>query len=153
MRREKEVIAKVESADAVRNAIDNAESRIEELELQLQKCVIDKNDLGIKMEEALQDAGQITCLINFYGVIYWSFWFLNVLSAAGRNDIKSEFRVMASALSKEIGMMEAQLKRWKETAHEALSLREEAQSLKTQLNRKVLSHLPMLFLILSLFSG
>ncbi|XP_059429862.1 E3 ubiquitin-protein ligase BRE1-like 2 isoform X1 [Corylus avellana] len=110
MRREKEVIAKVESADAVRNAIDNTESRIEELELQLQKCVIDKNDLGIKMEEALQDAG--------------------------RNDIKSEFRVMASALSKEIGMMEAQLKRWKETAHEALSLREKAQSLKAQLNRK-----------------
>ncbi|XP_062172498.1 E3 ubiquitin-protein ligase BRE1-like 2 isoform X2 [Alnus glutinosa] len=110
MRREKEVVSKLESADAVRNAIDNAESRIEELELQLQKCVIDKNDLEIKMEEALQDAG--------------------------RNDIKSEFHVMASALSKEIGMMEAQLKRWKETAHEALSLREEAQSLKAQLNRK-----------------
>lgn len=71
-----------------------------------------------------------------------------MLPAAGRNDIKSEFRVMASALSKEIGMMEAQLKRWKETAHEALSLREEAQSLKAQLNRKVLSHLLMLFLIL-----
>lgn len=65
MRREKEVVAKLESADAVRNAIDNAESRIEELELQLQKCVIDKNDLEIKMEEALQDAGQITYLINF----------------------------------------------------------------------------------------
>lgn len=65
MRREKELIAKLESADAVRNAIDNAESRIEELELQLQKCVIDKNDLEIKMEEALQDAGQITYLINF----------------------------------------------------------------------------------------
>jgi E3 ubiquitin-protein ligase BRE1 len=65
MRREKEVVAKLESADAVRNSIDNAESRIEELELQLQKCVIDKNDLEIKMEEALQDAGQITYLINF----------------------------------------------------------------------------------------
>ena len=45
---------------------------------------------------------------------------------------------MASALSKEIGMMEAQLNRWKETAHEALSLREEAQSLKALLGRKVL---------------
>ncbi len=65
MRREKEVVAKLESADDVRNSIDNAESRIEELELQLQKCVIDKNDLEIKMEEALQDAGQITYLINF----------------------------------------------------------------------------------------
>ncbi|KAG2675137.1 hypothetical protein I3760_13G171400 [Carya illinoinensis] len=110
MRREKEVIAKLESANAVRNAIDNAESRIEELEHQLQKCVIEKNDLEIKMEEALQDAG--------------------------RKDIKSEFHVMSSALSKEMGMMKAQLKRWRETAHEALSLREEAQSLNAQLNRK-----------------
>ncbi|KAF5447978.1 hypothetical protein F2P56_033487 [Juglans regia] len=110
MRREKEVIAKLESANAVRNAIDNAESRIEELERQLQKCVIEKNDLEIKMEEALQDAG--------------------------RKDIKSEFHVMSLALSKEMGMMKAQLKRWRETAHEALSLREEAQSLKAQLHRK-----------------
>ncbi|XP_040993354.1 E3 ubiquitin-protein ligase BRE1-like 2 [Juglans microcarpa x Juglans regia] len=110
MRREKEVIAKLESANVVRNAVDNAESRIEELEHQLQKCVIEKNDLEIKMEEALQDAG--------------------------RKDIKSEFHVMSSALSKEMGMMKAQLKRWRETAHEALSLREEAQSLKAQLNRK-----------------
>lgn len=69
MRREKEVIAKLESANAVRNAIDNAESRIEELEHQLQKCVIEKNDLEIKMEEALQDAGQImySLLLYSYG--------------------------------------------------------------------------------------
>lgn len=64
-----------------------------------------------------------------------------MLPVAGRKDIKSEFHVMSSALSKEMGMMKAQLKRWRETAHEALSLREEAQSLNAQLNRKVLSHL------------
>lgn len=55
----------------------------------------------------------------------------------GRKDIKAEFQVMASALSKEMGLMEAQLNRWKETAHEAVSLREEAQSLKDLLSRKV----------------
>ena len=58
MRREKEVNVKLESADAVRNAIDNAESRIEELELQLLKYINEKNELEIKMEEAVQDAGQ-----------------------------------------------------------------------------------------------
>ncbi len=83
--------------------------------------------------------------------------FVKVLPTAGRKDIKSEFRVMASALSKEMGMMEAQLKRWKETAHEALSLHEEAKSLKAQLDKKVLSHLPILFtlllVILSLYTG
>ncbi|XP_016698553.1 E3 ubiquitin-protein ligase BRE1-like 2 isoform X3 [Gossypium hirsutum] len=110
MRREKELNMKAETADAVRNTINNADSRIEELELQLQKCIIERNDLEIKMEEAIQDAG--------------------------RNDIKAEIRVMASALSKEMGMMEAQLNRWKETAHEAISLHEEAQALKALLSDK-----------------
>ncbi|XP_050217975.1 E3 ubiquitin-protein ligase BRE1-like 2 isoform X2 [Mercurialis annua] len=110
VRREKEVGAKVESADAARNAIDTSESRIEELELQLQKCIIEKNDLEIKMEEAMQDSG--------------------------RKDIKAEFHVMAAALSKEMGTMEAQLNRWKESAHEALSLRKESQSLRVLLSEK-----------------
>ncbi|GFZ20784.1 histone mono-ubiquitination 2 [Actinidia rufa] len=109
-RREKEMNMKAESLDAARNAIDNAGSTIEELELQLQKCVIKKNELEIKMEEAVQDSGS--------------------------KDIKEEFHVMALALSKEMGMMEAQLNRWKETAHEAISLREEAQSLKVRLSEK-----------------
>lgn len=110
VRREKEVKAKVESADAARNTMDTAVPRIEELELKLRKCIIEKNDLEIKMEEAVQDSG--------------------------RNDIKEEFRVMASALSKEMGMMEAQLNRWKQTAHEAVSLREESKSLKALLDEK-----------------
>ncbi|GMQ00623.1 hypothetical protein CsSME_00047628 [Camellia sinensis var. sinensis] len=110
VRREKEFNIKIESLDAARNAVDNAESEIEELELQLQKCIMEKNELDIKMEEAVQDSG--------------------------RKDIKAEFHVMASALSKEMGMMEAQLNRWKETAHEALSLREEAQTLEALLGEK-----------------
>ncbi|KAM3693399.1 hypothetical protein ACB098_08G161000 [Castanea mollissima] len=57
MRKEKEVSVKLEAADALRNAIDNAESRIGELELQLQKRIDEKNELEIKMEEAVQDAG------------------------------------------------------------------------------------------------
>ncbi|KAJ6713454.1 E3 UBIQUITIN-PROTEIN LIGASE BRE1 [Salix purpurea] len=110
VRREKEVKAKVESADAARNMMDTAVPRIEELELNLRKCIIEKNDLEIKMEEAVQDSG--------------------------RKDIKEEFRVMASALSKEMCMMEAQLNRWKQTAHEAVSLHEESKSLKALLNEK-----------------
>nr|DAD42139.1 TPA_asm: hypothetical protein HUJ06_000369 [Nelumbo nucifera] len=110
LRREKELTAKAESADAARNAINTAESRIQELELQLQKCIIERNDLEIKLEEAEQDSG--------------------------RKDIKAEFRVMASALTKEMGMMESQLNRSKETAREAISLREEAHSLKALLSKK-----------------
>ncbi|TXG73101.1 hypothetical protein EZV62_001680 [Acer yangbiense] len=110
IRKEKELAVRVESVDAARSTIEDPEPRIEQLELQLQKCILEKNDLEIKMEETAQDSG--------------------------RKDIKSEFRVMASALSKEMGMMEAQLNRWKEIADEALSLRDEAQSLKASLSEK-----------------
>lgn len=47
---------------------------------------------------------------------------------------------MASALSKEMEMMESQLKRWKETAHEAVSIREKVQALETLLIVKVGSY-------------
>lgn len=66
----------------------------------------------------------------------------------GRKDIKAEFRVMASALSKEMGMMEAQLNRWKETADEALSLREKAVSLKVSLSAKVYLFIMLVFSII-----
>ncbi|XP_028794686.1 E3 ubiquitin-protein ligase BRE1-like 2 [Neltuma alba] len=107
---EKELNSKLESADTARLTADNSDCGIEELELQLQKCTIEKNDIEIEMEEAIQDTG--------------------------RKDINSEFHVMASALSKEMGMMEAQLKRWKDAAHEAVSLREKAHSLRSLLNGK-----------------
>ncbi|KAI3450877.1 hypothetical protein Pfo_007542 [Paulownia fortunei] len=110
MRREKDLIVKAESIDAARNAIDSSESKVEELQNQLQMCVIEKNEMEIKMEEAMQDSG--------------------------RKDVKEEFQVMASALSKEMAMMESQLNRWKETADEALSLREKAQSLSALLDIK-----------------
>ncbi|ESR59079.1 hypothetical protein CICLE_v10014206mg [Citrus x clementina] len=122
LRREKEINVRAESADAARNTVDDSESRIERLEVQLQKSIIEKNDLGLKMEEAIQDSG--------------------------RKDIKAEFRVMASALSKEMGMMEAQLNRWKETADEALSLREKAVSLKVSLSAKVYLFIMLVFSII-----
>lgn len=63
-----------------------------------------------------------------------------MLPVPGRKDVKAEFHVMSLALSKELEMMEAQLNRWKETAHEANSLRGEAQSLKVLLGEKVPFH-------------
>ncbi|XP_057785578.1 E3 ubiquitin-protein ligase BRE1-like 2 [Salvia miltiorrhiza] len=110
MRREKDLISKGESMDLARSAIGSSESKVEELQNQLQSIVFQKNETEIKMEEALQDSG--------------------------RKDIKEEFQVMASALTKEMGMMESQLNKWKRTADEALSLREKAQSLGALLDVK-----------------
>ncbi|KAL2893713.1 E3 ubiquitin-protein ligase BRE1-like 2, partial [Bienertia sinuspersici] len=108
--REKELELKTESADHAKTAIDNTDTRVEELELKLRNFVIEKNEVEAKLEEAVQDSG--------------------------RTDIKSEFKVMTSSLSKEMGMVEAQLNRWNDIAQEALSLREEAESQKALLNRK-----------------
>ena len=63
-----------------------------------------------------------------------------MIPSPGREDIEAEIHVMTSILSKELGMMEAQLEIWKETAYEAISLREKVQSLKVMLSEKVLFH-------------
>jgi E3 ubiquitin-protein ligase BRE1 len=55
----------------------------------------------------------------------------------GKKDFKDEIHVMAAALSKEMEMMENQLNRSKDAASEALALREEAESLRTLLAKKV----------------
>lgn len=57
MRREKDLIVKTESIDTARTAIDSSEAKVEELQNQLQMCVIEKNEMEIKLEEALQDSG------------------------------------------------------------------------------------------------
>ncbi|KAL6580922.1 hypothetical protein OROMI_006845 [Orobanche minor] len=44
---------------------------------------------------------------------------------------------MGSAISKEMGMMKAQLNRWKETTKESFFLHEKVQSLKSLLDSKV----------------
>lgn len=58
MRREKDLVAKLESVEVARSSVDNNCSRIEELEHQLQKILVEKNDLEIEMEEAVQDSSK-----------------------------------------------------------------------------------------------
>ncbi|EPS61888.1 hypothetical protein M569_12905, partial [Genlisea aurea] len=109
-RRVKDLTVKSEALDSSRTAIGSSESKIEELQNLLQICVIEKNELERKMEEAIQDSG--------------------------RRDIKEEFQVMTSALTKEMDMMEKQLNKWKQRADEAIALREQTQSLNALLDLK-----------------
>ncbi|KAM3335496.1 hypothetical protein ACQJBY_029776 [Aegilops geniculata] len=103
--------AKGESVDNIKQSITAYEAKIEELEHQILKSMAEKNDLEIKVEESLQDSG--------------------------KKDFKDEIHVMAAALSKEMEMMENQLNRSKDAASEALALREEAESLRTLLAKKI----------------
>ncbi|EMS63299.1 E3 ubiquitin-protein ligase BRE1-like 2 [Triticum urartu] len=111
LQREKEMCAKGESVDNIKQSITAYEAKIEELEHQILKSIPEKNDLEIKVEESLQDSG--------------------------KKDFKDEIHVMAAALSKEMEMMENQLNRSKDAASEALALREEAESLRTLLAKKI----------------
>ncbi|XP_044354668.1 E3 ubiquitin-protein ligase BRE1-like 2 [Triticum aestivum] len=111
LQREKEMCAKGESVDNIKQSITAYEAKIEELEHQILKSMAEKNDLEIKVEESSQDSG--------------------------KKDFKDEIHVMAAALSKEMEMMENQLNRSKDAASEALTLREEAESLRTLLAKKI----------------
>nr|CDM86286.1 unnamed protein product [Triticum aestivum] len=111
LQREKEMCAKGESVDNIKQSITSYEAKIEELEHKILKSMAEKNDLEIKVEESLQDSG--------------------------KKDFKDEIHVMAASLSKEMEMMENQLNRSKDAASEALALREEADSLRTLLAKKI----------------
>jgi hypothetical protein len=55
----------------------------------------------------------------------------------GKKDFKDEIHVMAAALSKEIETMENQVNRAKDAASEAFALREEGNSLRALVAKKV----------------
>ncbi|XP_039788417.1 E3 ubiquitin-protein ligase BRE1-like 2 isoform X2 [Panicum virgatum] len=111
MQKEKEICAKAESFDSIKQTITTYEKKIEELENQIQIFISEKNDLETKVEETLQDSG--------------------------KKDFKNEIQVMAAALSNELGMMENQLNRSKDAASEAFALREQAESLASLVAKKI----------------
>ncbi|OEL34837.1 E3 ubiquitin-protein ligase BRE1-like 2 [Dichanthelium oligosanthes] len=111
MQKEKEICAKSESFDSIKQTITTYETKIEELENQIQIFTSEKNDLETKVEETLQDSG--------------------------KKDFKNEIHVMAAALTNELGMMENQLSRSKDAASEAIALREQAESLTSLVAKKV----------------
>lgn len=59
MRREKELNLRAESLEAANDKNTTVGSRIEELEKQLQSCIVEKNRLELEMEEAIQDSGDV----------------------------------------------------------------------------------------------
>ncbi|KAL6558638.1 hypothetical protein OROMI_018988 [Orobanche minor] len=115
-RREKELTEKMESAEALRTVVENSRAKIEELENQLGLIVTlyQFNLIGGFMPRL---ASHCCCF-------------------SGTKDVKAEFQIMGSAISKEMGMMKAQLNRWKETTEESIFLHEKVQSLKSLVDSK-----------------
>ncbi|XP_024390952.1 E3 ubiquitin-protein ligase BRE1-like 2 [Physcomitrium patens] len=111
-RREKEVLLKAEAGEAARKASAIADARAAEIETKLQECLADRDVLQFRLEEVGQ--------------------------SSGRKDSVPELQVMISTLHKEMGMMQAQLNKFKEAACEVQSLRAEIHSLAGILERKTL---------------
>ncbi|KAF8364884.1 hypothetical protein HHK36_033134 [Tetracentron sinense] len=108
--REKEVTVKVDLADIFRRASAVADSRISELEKEIQKRIDERIMIETKLEEASREPG--------------------------RKEIIAEFKALVSSFPKDMGIMQSQLSKYKEAALEVHSLRAEVQSLSNVLGRK-----------------
>lgn len=56
---------------------------------------------------------------------------------SGRKEIIAEFKALVSSFPEEMGNMQGQLRKYKETASDVHSLRADVQSLSSTLDRKV----------------
>eukprot|EP00271_Cylindrocystis_brebissonii_P013892 TRINITY_DN3440_c0_g1_i2.p1 TRINITY_DN3440_c0_g1~~TRINITY_DN3440_c0_g1_i2.p1 ORF type:complete len:864 (+),score=221.59 TRINITY_DN3440_c0_g1_i2:160-2751(+) len=108
--REKEAVFKADTADALRRSCVLADSRAKELEVKLQQCMAERDGIQRLLEETH--------------------------AAAGRKETVAELKVMISTLHKEMNMMHGSLSKYKEQAREVHTLRADAQSLASILERK-----------------
>ncbi|KAK1261537.1 E3 ubiquitin-protein ligase BRE1-like 1 [Acorus gramineus] len=108
--REREVNLKVELADIPRRASLVAESRIDEMEKELQKRVDEKTQLDKRLEDALRESG--------------------------RREIIAEFKEMVLSFPKDMECIQSQLNHFKGSPSEIHSMRAEVQYLSNILERK-----------------
>uniref|UniRef100_A0A5B7BUQ2 E3 ubiquitin protein ligase n=1 Tax=Davidia involucrata TaxID=16924 RepID=A0A5B7BUQ2_DAVIN len=108
--REKEMIMKNDLVDVFHRSSAVAESRITELEIEMQKQINEKNLIETKLEEGSREPG--------------------------RKEIIAEFKGLVSSFPEEMGSMQSQLSKYKGAASDVHSLRAEVQSLSNVFERK-----------------
>ncbi|PKA46449.1 E3 ubiquitin-protein ligase BRE1-like 1 [Apostasia shenzhenica] len=108
---EQKVTMEDDIADVSRRIFHFSESRIAIFEQELQKLVHERMELEDKLEEALKEPG--------------------------RKEIISEFKGLVSSFPKEMGIMQNELSRFKESSSELNCLRAQALSLSELYQRKV----------------
>ncbi|CAH9083731.1 unnamed protein product [Cuscuta epithymum] len=109
--KEKEMSLKNDVLDALHRSSAVADSRIKELEMEIQKHKHERSLIEARLEEATREPG--------------------------RKEIISEFRTLVSSFPEEMGSMQSQLSKYKETAANVHYLRADVQSLSNILNQKV----------------
>ncbi|XP_010264387.1 PREDICTED: E3 ubiquitin-protein ligase BRE1-like 1 isoform X2 [Nelumbo nucifera] len=107
---EKDANMKVDLAVVFRRASAVADSRMADLEKEIQKRIDERNFVESRLEEVSREPG--------------------------RKEVIAEFKAFVSSFPKEMGIMQSQLNEYKEATCDVHSLRAEVQSLSIILNRK-----------------
>ncbi|XP_057808384.1 E3 ubiquitin-protein ligase BRE1-like 1 isoform X2 [Salvia miltiorrhiza] len=108
--REKESLMKNELVDVLQRSSAVANSRISDLEAEIERYIKEKDLIEVKLDEASKEPG--------------------------RKEIIAEFKALVSSFPEKMGSMQNQLAKHKETAADIHSLRADVESLTNILNRK-----------------
>ncbi|KZV49042.1 hypothetical protein F511_10993 [Dorcoceras hygrometricum] len=109
--REKENIVKSELVDVLHQSSAVADSRIRDLEVEIQRCIKAKTEIETKLEDALKEPG--------------------------RKEVISAFKALVASFPERMGNMQSQLIKHKDDASDVHCLRASVQSLTNILDRKV----------------
>ncbi|XP_038682111.1 E3 ubiquitin-protein ligase BRE1-like 1 [Tripterygium wilfordii] len=109
--KEKELLIKSDLVDVSISSSAVADSRISELEVEIEKQISERNRIQSKLEEASREPG--------------------------RKEIIAEFKALLSSFPEEMGTMQSQLSKFKESTSDIHSLRADVKSLSAVLDRKV----------------
>ncbi|CAI9101302.1 OLC1v1038595C1 [Oldenlandia corymbosa var. corymbosa] len=101
--KEKEMQMKLELLDFNHRSAAIADSRISELQKEIQKCVFEKNQMEAKLEHTSREPG--------------------------RKEVIAELKTLVASFPKEMGRMQSQLSSYKETAKDIHALRADVRSL------------------------
>ncbi|KAL6495363.1 ubiquitin-like modifier hub1 [Orobanche gracilis] len=147
---EKESQLKNEFVDVLNRSSAVANSRISDLEVEIQGYMKEKDLIEAKLEEASEEPGERYVekpRIGSYDQrqamwlrgVPWCAFYLRLsacLRRAGRNEIIAEFKALVSSFPEKMGNMQNQLAKHKGTAADIHCLRAHVESLATILDRK-----------------
>ncbi|CAJ1780003.1 unnamed protein product [Sphenostylis stenocarpa] len=139
--REREWYIKNDLADIFQRSVAVSDFRVADLRSEIQKKIEERNMIENKLKEEAREPGPDPpspycirhAILSLCGFIMCDTFAL----ASGRKQIIAEFKSLVSSFPEEMGSMQSQLRKYKESASDIHSLRADVQSISSILDRKV----------------
>lgn len=132
---------KNELVDVLHRSSVVVDSRISDLEIEIQRYKKEKDQIEAKLEEACKEPG-MDIWSRYSDFTPAAFFVINkcvlIFLMIGRKEIIAEFKALVSSFPEKMGSMQNQLAKHKDTAAEIYSLRADVGSLSNILDRKVM---------------